>query len=166
MKNTIKNTGNKNSVESPSAPLKNPNAAMQDMMTTIDALRNVYSRETEALEAADTRKFLEVQAEKLKVAVEYQAGVEHLIERKNEMKSANPLLRKRLEDMQKDFADLTVRNMDALKRMQRVTERLGNTIRHAAKESAIRERAFSYGETGALKSSEKKTVSMGVSETA
>lgn len=145
---------------------KNPNAAMQEMMNTIDALRGVYRQETEALEAADARKFLELQSEKLKVARDYQAGIEQFIARKSEMKNTNPLLRQRLQDMQKDFVDLTNKNMEALKRMQRVSERLGNTIRHAAKEAAVRQRAFSYGETGALKSSEKKSVSMGLSETA
>ncbi len=145
---------------------KDPNAAMQEMMKTIDHLRNVYRRETEVLEAADTRAFLEMQVEKLKAARAYQDGVGQILERKDEMKKSNPLLRRRLEDMQKDFADLTVKNMDALKRMGRVAERLGNSVRVAAKDAAVRNRAFSYGETGTLKSSEKKSVSMGVSETA
>ncbi|MGB4107096.1 MAG: hypothetical protein WBK55_04800 [Alphaproteobacteria bacterium] len=145
---------------------KDPNAAMQEMMKTIDHLRSVYRRETEVLEAADTRAFLEMQVEKLKAARAYQDGIGQILERKDEMKKSNPLLRRRLEDMQKDFADLTAKNMDALKRMGRVAERLGNSVRVAAKDAAVRDRAFSYGETGTLKSSEKKSVSMGVSETA
>lgn len=145
---------------------KDPNAAMQEMMNTIDVLRNVYRRETAALEAADTRAFLEMQTEKLKAARAYQDGVGQILDRKDEMKKSNPLLRRRLEDMQKDFAELTAKNMDALKRISRVSERLGNSIRVAAKDAAVRNRTYSYGETGSLKSSEKKSVSMGVSETA
>ena len=145
---------------------KDPNAAMQEMMSTIDALRNVYRRETEALEAADTKAFLEMQSEKLLIARAYQDGIGQILDRKDEMKKSNPLLRRRLEDMQKDFADLTAKNMDALKCMGRVAERLGNTIRVAAKDAAVRSRTYSYGETGSIKGSERKSVSMGVSETA
>jgi hypothetical protein len=145
---------------------KDPNAAMQEMMSTIDALRNVYLRETEALEAANTKAFLGMQSEKLLIARAYQDGVGQILDRKDEMKKSNPLLRRRLEDMQKDFADITTKNMDALKRMGRVAERLGNTIRVAAKDAAVRSRTYSYGETGSIKGSERKSVSMGVSETA
>ncbi len=145
---------------------KNPNAAIQEMMGTIDSLRNIYKRETDALEAADMKTFLEMQSEKLKAARAYQEGIEQILDRKDEMKTVNPLLKKRLEDMQRDFTDLSVKNMDALKRMGRVTDRLGNTIRVAAKNAAVKSRSFSYGENGTLKSSEKKSVSMGVSETA
>jgi hypothetical protein len=145
---------------------KNPNAAMQEMMSTIDSLRDVYTRETEALEAADARAFLEMQAEKMKFARQYQDGIGQILTRRDEMKTANPLLRRRLEDMQKNFSEISTRNINALKRMQRVAESLGNTIRHTARDAAVRQRAFSYGETGTFKSSEKKSVSMGVSETA
>lgn len=145
---------------------QNPNVAMQEMMDTINALRGVYQRETDALEAGNTRAFLEIQNEKLQVARLYQEGVEQIMKRKEEMKKTNPLLRQRLEDMQKNFVELSAKNMEALKRMGRVTERLGNTVRVAAKEAAVKKRVFSYGETGALKSTEKKTVSMGLSETA
>src|SRR5688572_9417982 len=106
---------------------KNPNAAMQEMMSTIEALRGVYQRETAALEAADARTFLGMQNEKLILAHKYQDGVEKIIQRHDEMKTTNPLLRRRLEDMQKSFSELSVRNMDALQRMQRVSTNLGNT---------------------------------------
>jgi hypothetical protein len=152
--------------EAPKLLPKDPNAAMQEMMNTIDALRGVYRRETEALEAADAKRFLELQAEKLTYARLYQDGVEQMLARKEEMKKTNPLLRRRLQEMKEDFADLSTKNMDALKRMGRVSERLGNSMRVAAKDAAVRKRAFAYGENGALKSSERKSVSMGVSETA
>lgn len=145
---------------------KNPNVAMQEMMNTIDVLKDVYKRETVALEQADTRAFLSMQNEKLQAARAYQDGIGQILQRREEMKKANPLLKKRLEDMQKDFATLSMKNMDALQRMARVSERLGNTIRVAAKDAAVKKRTFSYGENGTMKSTEKKTVSMGVSETA
>ncbi len=149
-----------------SATQNNPNALIQDMMETIDALRGVYVRETESLESADTQAFLAIQEEKIEAARKYQEGIERIVERKADMAAVNPLLKKRLEEVQKEFSTITVKNLEAIKRMQRTTERLGNTIRNAAKESARRQRAFSYGDTGALQASDKKTVSMGVSETA
>lgn len=145
---------------------KDPNAAMLEMMNTIDALRGVYRRENEALEAADTKAFLEMQGEKLRHARAYQDGVEQMLVRKEEMKKTSPQMRRKLEEMRADFVELGNKNMEALKRMGRVTERLGNSMRLAAREAAVRQRTFAYGENGSLKSSEKKTVSMGVSETA
>lgn len=145
---------------------QDPNTAMHEMMSTIDELRGIYQRETEALEISDTKAFLAMQESKLNAARKYQDGIEQIIERKNNMKSANPLLRKRLEEMQKDFFELSSKNLEALSRMHRTTERLGNTIRSAARDAAKKQRAFSYGETGSLHTQEKKSVSMGISETA
>lgn len=145
---------------------KNPEKAIQEMMSTIDDLRSVYKTETEALLVADTQTFLDIQAEKLKAAQRYQCSVEEMLTRKDEMQGINPLTKKRLEDMQKDFFALSKKNMEALQRMQRTTERLGLTIRKAAKNAAQKQRAFSYGETGALKGDDGKLVSTGISETA
>ena len=53
-------------VESGLSP--NPEKAIQEMMSTIDALRGVYIEETDALEKADTNAFLNLQDKKLKTA--------------------------------------------------------------------------------------------------
>lgn len=144
-----------------------PNRAMQEMMDTIDTLRGVYIRETDALNNTDTKAFLELQEKKLDIARKYQMGIEDLLARKDQMKTVNPLLKNRLATMQKEFAELADRNMEALKRMQRCTERLGAVIMNAAKESASKQRAVAYGQCGTMKDrNEKKTVSMGISETA
>lgn len=143
-----------------------PEKAMQEMMETIDSLRDVYVRETDALESVDTKAFLDIQEEKLSAAKRYQMNVEQMLARREELKEVNPLLRKRLEEMQAEFAELSKKNVEALERMQRTTDRLGDTIRDAAKEAAKKNNAFSYGESGTMHGAEKKSVSMGVSETA
>ncbi len=143
-----------------------PNRAMQEMMQTIDSVRMIVMKETESLETANTKAFLELQQQKLEIARKYQSGVETMLERENEMKNANPLLKKRLMEMQMEFSALTSRNLDALKRMQRSTERLGEVVMNAAKTAAKSQRAVAYGETGIITASERKAVSMGVSETA
>ena len=68
--------------------------------------------------------------------------------------------------MQKNFSELTAKNMDSLKRMQKSTHRLGEVIMNAAKDAAKSQRSHVYGETGTLRGAEKKSVSMGLSETA
>lgn len=144
----------------------NPNKAIQEMMDSIDVLRKVYIRETEALVAADSEKFLSLQEEKLGAARNYESGIEQILARKDEIKMADPSLKNRLEDMQKDFARLADKNLDALGRMSRTLGRLGNSIRNAARETAAQQRAVSYGKDGTIHKAERKTISTGLSETA
>lgn len=139
--------------------------AMQDMMLTIDALRGIYVRETEALENTDTQTFLSLQDEKLEAAQKYKRGIESLMTRED-LKNVSPAIKNKLAAAQKDFAGLADRNIEALQRMQRSTERLGQTIMGAAKDAARKKQAFSYGENGLVHKNEKRTVSMGLSETA
>jgi hypothetical protein len=144
----------------------NPNKAMQEMMNTIDRMHTVYERETAALEALDTKGFLSLQEEKLHTTKAYRTGIEEVLRRKKEMKTVDPALKTELTRMQRNFSDLSVKNMEALKQMQRTMERLANTVQRAARESVNKSRAFSYGESGKLESNERKSVSIGVSETA
>ena len=144
---------------------RDPNAALQEIIKTIDVLRDVYVRETAALNEADAKKFIALQETKLLAARKYQEIIDHILSRKEEIKTANPALKRKLNEMQKDFFDLSAKNMEALKRMQRTTERLGAVIMSAAKDVANKNRAVSYGDKGALQTDERKTVSMGVSET-
>ena len=143
-----------------------PNKAMQEMMDVIDRMRGVYVRETEALESMDTKGFIALQDEKLQTTNIYKSGIEDILRRKRELKAVDPALKRDLERMQADFAALSSKNMDALKRMQRTMERLGQTVQRAAKESVNKQRAFSYGESGKIHNDERKGVSIGVSETA
>ena len=166
---TLAHTENTAHQEAPAKRVlsSDPGIAMQEMMDTIDTLRAVYVRETDALVVADTKAFLALQEEKLEAARAYQETVQEFLTRKEEMKNVNPLMKKQLEDMQSEFSSLAKKNMDALQSMQRSVERLGSTIRNAAKDSAQKERAVSYGEGGRLQSTEQKVISTGsVSETA
>lgn len=146
---------------------KDPAKAMQEMMDSIDEMRTVYESETKALDIADVSAFLDIQEQKIEATRRYQKGIEEMLSRRDEMRQVNPLIKKRLAEMQAEFAILAAKNKDAIGRMQRCTERLAGTIRSAAKEAATRQRGTSYGETGAIDSrGSKKPVSTGVSETA
>jgi prefoldin subunit 5 len=147
-------------------PPKDPDKALSEMIETIRRLKDIYERETEALLNVDTHGFLAVQDEKLDTAKQYQTGVEAIMLNKAEMRKADPALKNELERMQGHFTELSFKNMDALKRMQRTMERLGHTIRKAAKNEAKKQRAFSYGANCAMRDDNKKRISLGLSETA
>lgn len=143
-----------------------PNRAMQEMMEAIDTLREVYIQETAALDAADTNSFLAMQDAKLNAARNYQSGIQQILARKDEMRAADPSLKIRLERKQHDFSALAKKNVEALERMNRCMERIGNTLRSAAREAAAKDRSMSYGETGTMHVPDRKIVSTGISETA
>lgn len=143
-----------------------PKKAMQEMMDTIDQMRGVYLEETDALERMDAKAFLSLQDQKLQATDTYRLAIEDILARKKEMRTVDPAMKQELARMQRDFSDLSGRNLTALKRMQKTMVRLGETIQTAAKDSINKDRAVSYGESGRLESNEAKRVSIGVSETA
>ncbi|MBL4805563.1 MAG: hypothetical protein JKY71_11960 [Alphaproteobacteria bacterium] len=143
-----------------------PKKAMQEMMDMIDHMRGVYENETAALERFDAKGFLAVQEEKLQATNAYRAGVEDILRRRSEMRGVDTDMKRKIERMQKDFSDLSVKNMSALKQMQKTMERLGETVQKVAKDAVNKQNAFSYGDSGRLNENERKRVSIGVSETA
>lgn len=156
MKITVQDTG----------MIQESDQAMNDIMQTIDLLRDVYIRETEALDKADADTFMALQGEKVQKAGDYQRGIQTILSRKEEMRKADPALKQKLHAMQADFAELGRKNMEALQRMKKSTERLGETIRSAARETARKSSIFSYGENGVVNSTSRKPISTGISETA
>ena len=144
-----------------------PQKAMQEMMDTIDQLREVYERETDALLRSDAKEFMAMQEEKLDVARKYQSGIGQMLERKDEMKSVDPDMRTKLENMQQEFSGLAQENMQALERMRRCMDTLGTTLRKAATDAAKKDRTFAYTANGMTNVDESKTISTGsFSETA
>ncbi len=145
---------------------RDPNKAMEETIRTIENLQDVYERETKSLLASDTRSFLAIQDEKLAAARQYQSSVEEIIKRKEEMRDVPAAMKQQLRKMQEDFTSMAHTNLDSLSRMQRTVGRLGNTIRRAAQDVAREKRTYSYGDTGEIDNNHKKSISMGVIETA
>jgi len=146
---------------------ENPNVIINDMMGAIDVLRDLYVRETEALDNANINLFMRLQPEKSEYAHAYKERISYILSRKEEMRNADPSLKQKLHDMQAEFSQLTSKNLKALQRMQRCTERLGKKIELATRETARKKGTLSYGETGALNTyAHKKPISIGVQETA
>ena len=148
------------------ARFQNPNEMISDVMATIGLLRDVYERETEALNRADMRAFVCLQPEKMERADAYRDGVEMILRRRHEMREADAGLKKKLQVMQEDFAALANDNMNALERMKRCSVRLSQRIETTAREHARQHGMVSYGQTGALHHGDsKRPLSLGLQET-
>ena len=145
---------------------KDPNSAVKHILGSIQRLASVYEQENDALSKADTKSFFSLQEEKLSAARLYEFGVKELLKRKEDVKRVNPDLQTKLKETQARFSELAQTNMDSLSRMQRSVERLGNTLRNAARDAARKDRIYSYGETGRVDNTHKKPISTGISETA
>ncbi len=145
---------------------KDTNAALIEVTNTIKKLGGVYEEETQALNNIDNKRFFALQEKKLLVAREYQNSMGQMLERKNEVSNTSPAMKKKLQEAHEEFKEISRKNMESLARMQRCTERLGNTLRSAAIRDAHKQSGYSYGNNGAISSSSsKKAVSSGLSET-
>ena len=146
---------------------KDTNAAVRAVLAVTETMSKLFAEETEALINIDNATFLKLQERKLDAAQDYQNVMSQMMARKNELAHADPALKQKLKEMQGEFSEISDKNLDALGRMQRCTEKLGNTIRSAAIKEAQKGRGYSYGEDGSIsKVSKKKAVSSGLSETA
>ena len=143
---------------------KDPNKAMQEMMGTIDRLRLSLVEETKALKQADTQKFMALQDKKIDVARDYLDGMVQLLERKDELKSADPTLKNRLEKMRIEFADTVHDNHASLDRMKNGMKRLGDRIMETARATVKKEEQLIYGSSGHMQAGLK--ASIGVNESA
>jgi len=162
---STKQTPEQEQLKAKSLP-RDTNVAIKDVMDIIKCLGKVYSEENEALKHADTKRFMALQEKKLAATHDYQSAMAQMIARKNELKTADPAMKDRLKKLHNNFSTISEENMRSIERMQRCTEKLGNTIRSAAIKSAHNTRGYSYGETGAISNiSRKKAVSSGLSET-
>lgn len=142
------------------------NGAINEVMDVIKALSKVYEHETDALRNSDTKTFMALQQNKLAAAHDYQSAMAQMIARKNELNDLDPSMKDRLEKLHDNFSEISKENMKAIERMQRCTEKLGNTIRNAAIQSIQKDRGYSYTENGDIPTtSRRKAVSSGLSET-
>lgn len=135
--------------------------AMTSVISYIDDLQSVIEQETESLEASDTRGFLALQDKKMAAAQLYQQGLTEIIARKDELKSHSPAKRKTLKDKQIKFQNIMNRNVEALDRMKRSSERLGNLIIKAARDHAKEQQRVAYNNQGTFSCTDRRGVSSG-----
>lgn len=141
-----------------------PNKAMQQMMETIDRLRDVYVEENEALQSADTKKFLRLQDKKIAAARNYQSGAEQMLERKSDLQHIDNALKQQLVHKQEEFSGIIAENLKALDRIRKGVQRLNDRIMNSAREAA-QTKNVNYSAKGKLNKNERP-VSIGLSESA
>lgn len=155
---TVNKAPEKNQAQTRYMLPSNSNQAMQEMMSTIDRLRLSLIEETKVLKEADTQSFLALQDKKLDVARDYLEGMSQMLARKDELKSADPALKDRLEKMRVEFSDIAHENHAALERMKNGMKRLGERIMETAREAARKEDQLIYGSRGQMQPGLKATI--------
>lgn len=144
-----------------------PNEVLKAIIKTVERLCGLYRSETEALVKADTKVFLSLQNDKVRMTELYKDQVREISSRKGEFDSADNALKQKLKVLREEFSALIPANMKALERMKKTSERLADTIRNAAKEAARKQGGFAYAENGAMRSTvDKQAISAGYSENA
>lgn len=143
---------------------RDPNKAIEEMMLTIDKLRETLVEETKVLQDADTKSFLDLQDQKLIDARQYMDGISQLLSRKEELKAADPSLKDLLEQKREQFAEVTHNNHAAIQRMQSGMKRLGDRIMETAREAARREKEIIYSARGQMQTG--LNASIGINESA
>ncbi|MBN8521052.1 MAG: hypothetical protein J0L77_04035 [Alphaproteobacteria bacterium] len=139
--------------------------ALQEMMVTIDALRGVLVRETQALDNADNESFMLLQEHKVSLAREYQSGISQLLSRKDEIRLlADPAAKARLSIQQAEFHDTVELNRERLDRMRKSFSRIGERIMSVARETVKKETQFAYGASGQMQQGAKGSI--GINEKA
>jgi uncharacterized coiled-coil DUF342 family protein len=144
----------------------NTNHAIGDIIAAAQILEGIYCAEIDALKKPDTRAFMELQSIKVEAAQNYYCVMTQMIERKNELAQVDAVMKKKLHEMHKSFSNTTEQNMQVMKRMQRYTARLGDTLRKAAVKAAQKNNTLGYSKNGELPSaSSHKAISSGLYET-
>ncbi len=144
---------------------KDTNTALREITSTIKKMEKIFIDETTALNNIDNKAFMALQEQKLTIAREYQNDMGQILARKDELRKADPAIKNTIDQMQAKFSEISKNNLEAIGRMQRCTEKLGNTMRSAAIRAAQKNRGYSYGETGAISSAAKRrAISSGISE--
>jgi hypothetical protein len=162
------NTGNTQQTRTPATQnavlASDPEKAMQDMMSRIDTLKQIYLEENEALAHSDTFSYMLLQDRKIEAAQDYQSGATEFLKRKEEMESLTPATREQFKVLQAEFTTTTTENLARLERMQKGVGRLHERVINAAKETVTKD-GVNYGAKAELKR-HSSNMSMGLNESA
>ena len=141
------------------------NKALEDMMARITRMMDLYNRETQALENFDMSGFSALQSEKLDAAGDYESAARQILLRRGEMQSASAVLKENLQTMQREFSRLCARNLEALERARRSSQRLANVMIEKACKSLQHHIPVSYTESGTAHN-RRAGLSIGINQSA
>ena len=142
------------------------NHAISDILAAAQVLEEIYYAEIDALKKPDTREFMDLQDSKIEASQNYYSVMTQMIERKEELKHVDAVMKKKLHEMHTSFSDTADQNKQIMKRMQRSAARLGDTLRNAAVRAAQRKTTLGYSENGERSGgASNKVISSGLYET-
>ncbi len=144
---------------------QDPARAIQEMMDTIDALRQLYDQETAALKAGDSQAFFTLQDKKIAAARRYHDGATQIAGRREEFAGLQSPLKDKLTASEKEFKAATDSNIAALERMTRAVKRLNERIMRATRDAALKDRVNLYSNKGSIRQSDR-LISTGLNESA
>ncbi len=145
----------------------NTKHAIGDIIAAAQTLEDIYCAEIDALKKPDTRAFMDLQNSKVEAAQNYYCMMTQMLERTNELKHVDAAMKKKLHETQASFNDIADQNKQIIKRMQRYTARLGDTLRNAAVSAAQKSNTLGYSKNGGVSNgSPRKIISSGLYETA
>ena len=139
-----------------------PNKAMQQMMDTIDTLREIYVEENEALKSSDSKGFLVLQDKKIAAVKNYHDGAQQLLERKGDLQHIDTAVKQQLMEKQEEFSGIMSENLKSIDRLKRSVGRLNDRIMSSARDEA-QKKNVNYSKQGQLNKNER-AVSIGVNE--
>jgi len=140
------------------------NVALLHTIIAVTALRDVMLKENDALAQSSSRAFMALQDEKVEVARRYEILVNALMDRPDEIKSADRKLKEQLQRLQTSFGDVAKTNRDSLDRMRNATRLLSERIMKSARKDIEKQTQFAYGANGAMQKGSKTLI--GVDERA
>ncbi len=144
----------------------NTDHAIGDVIAAVRTLESIYCAEIDALKKPDTQAFMDLQNSKIEAAQNYYSVMTQMLERKNDLKHIDAVMKKKLHEIHSQFRDTASKNLEIIERMQRYSARLGDTLRNAAVKAARRSNTLSYSKNGEIPSvSPNKIVSSGLCET-
>jgi len=158
---TIENTNN--AIDTKTFILSSdPERAMQQMMETIDTLRDIYVEENEKLQSSDANGFLGLQDKKIEAVRHYHDGAQQLLQRKDDLAHIDQAVKDQLTEKQEEFTGIMSENLKAIDRLRNSVGRLNDRIMSTARNEA-QKKNINYSKQGTINKNER-SISIGVSE--
>jgi hypothetical protein len=137
-----------------SLSLSSPDKLLSEVYGLIENLKDIYAKESAAMQARDIHEFLKLQPSKDLYTRDYELRVKEIKARSASMKNADPALRKKVIDAQIDMAILAENSMIFSLRMAESMKRVQHRLIDAAR-FALQQESTAYGASGSLDSGNK-----------
>lgn len=142
----------------------NLQAQVQSVLDILDNFGKLLTDETAALRKSDFQSVDKLQESKRRLAREYQASVEALAARKEEMSKLDIRLRESLVKKRTGFTIILDDNLRALEATKDSAARLVNKILEAARRAVTDKRQTNYSAKGQAQACKTSTLSLSVDQ--